>query len=185
MAGLSSAVVPWGTAIVLALMVSGCAGDEGEPTSEQGVSTLSIEVTSSAFTEGARIPTKHTCEGQDISPALKFSGVPQGAKSIALISDDPDAPGGTWVHWVLYGLPPDTAALAEGVPRTDVLSNGARQGNNDFPRIGYGGARPRAMAPITITSRYTRWTTRSTSRPAPLRKTLKAPWRATYWPRAS
>jgi Raf kinase inhibitor-like YbhB/YbcL family protein len=135
----------WGCNIVLALIAWGCSSGDGEPTLEQEVSNMTaarIEVTSSAFTEGARIPTKFTCDGEDRSPSLKWSAVPQGTGSIALITDDPDAPGGTWVHWVLYGLPPDVAELPEGVPTTDVIPRGARQGINDFKRRGYGGPCP-------------------------------------------
>jgi len=103
---------------------------------------MTIQLTSSAFTEGSSIPTKHTCDGQDVSPQLRWSGVPDAAKSIALICDDPDAPAGTWVHWVLYNLPTSSAELAEGAPTTELLSSGATQGRNDFGRIGYGGPCP-------------------------------------------
>jgi len=130
------------TAFVLALTALACGGEKSEPTLEQEVSEMSIEVASPAFSEGSRIPRKYTCDGEDVSPALTWSGVPDGAKAIALISDDPDAPGGTWVHWVLYGLPPDTTKLPENVPTTETLASGARQGNNDFKRVGYGGPCP-------------------------------------------
>jgi Raf kinase inhibitor-like YbhB/YbcL family protein len=78
---------------------------------------------------------------------LKWTGVPQGAESIALISDDPDAPGGAWVHWVLYALPPDAAELSGGVPPEEVLPNGGRQGITDFKQIGYGGPCPSPSSP--------------------------------------
>lgn len=103
---------------------------------------MAIRLSSSAFTEGSSIPAKYTCDGQDVSPPLAWSSVPQGAKSLALIADDPDAPVGTWVHWVLHDLPPATTELAEGVPVTETLANGARQGRNDFGRFGYGGPCP-------------------------------------------
>jgi Raf kinase inhibitor-like YbhB/YbcL family protein len=109
---------------------------------DQEVAALSIEVTSSAFAEGARIPTRYTCDGEDASPPLKWTGVPQAAKSIALIADDPDAPGGTWIHWVLYGLSPDTTGLPEGLPKTNELLSGARHGVTDFGRNEYGGPCP-------------------------------------------
>ena len=131
-----------GMAIFVAFAVPACSGGESEPIMEQEVAALSIEITSSAFTEGARIPTKYTCDGEDASPPLNWTGVPQGAKSIALITDDPDAPGGTWVHWVLYGLPPDTTELPEGLPKTDELRSGARHGVTDFGRNEYGGPCP-------------------------------------------
>ncbi len=98
---------------------------------------MTMKVTSSAFQAGQAIPTKYTCEGEDISPPLQWSGVPAGAKSFALICDDPDAPVGTWVHWVLYDLPVTTT-----VPASETLSFGAKQGTNDFKRIGYGGPCP-------------------------------------------
>ena len=99
---------PWVLIAVFAIAVSGCSGDGEGPELEQEVSKLTIEVSSSAFTEGAQIPKKFTCDGEDGSPELRWSGVPSGVKSIAVISDDPDAPGGTWVHWVVYGLPPES-----------------------------------------------------------------------------
>jgi Raf kinase inhibitor-like YbhB/YbcL family protein len=103
---------------------------------------MSIQLTSLAFAEGQPIPAKYTGDGPDISPPLRWSGVPPGTKSLALICDDPDAPVGTWVHWVLYGLPATTNELPEKVPTTDTLPNGARQGLNDFGRVGYGGPAP-------------------------------------------
>lgn len=103
---------------------------------------MTITVISSAFNEGGMIPLKYTCDGADVSPALAWDGIPATAKSIALISDDPDAPMGTWVHWVLWNLPPDAKGLPEQVPPDPELSDGARQGINDFGRTGYGGPCP-------------------------------------------
>lgn len=103
---------------------------------------MSIELTSPAFGHGGEIPSKHTCDGDDVSPLLEWRGVPPETKSLALVCDDPDAPRGTWVHWVLYGLPPTVNALPEGMPATETLPNGARQGRNDFGNIGYGGPCP-------------------------------------------
>lgn len=108
----------------------------------KGGEEVEIKVTSAAFQEGGRIPPKYTCDGEDISPPLKWSGVPENAKGLALISDDPDAPGGTWVHWVLYNLPPSVQELPEGIPPDPKLPNGGLQGTNDFRRIGYGGPCP-------------------------------------------
>lgn len=108
----------------------------------KGEKEMKIKVESTAFKEGEVIPRKYTCDGADISPPLSWSGIPEGAKSIALISDDPDAPVGTWVHWVIYNLPPNTAGLPEKVPSERTLSNGAKQGISDFRRIGYGGPCP-------------------------------------------
>jgi hypothetical protein len=103
---------------------------------------MAITVTSSAFTEGALIPKKYTCDAEDISPDLKWSGVPSGAKSVALICDDPDAPVGTWVHWVLFNIPAELSALPTGIPADATLKNGARHGKNDFRKLGYGGPCP-------------------------------------------
>ncbi len=101
-----------------------------------------MQLTSTAFSEGGPIPAKHTCDQKDVSPALKWTGVPAGTRSLVLIVDDPDAPVGTWVHWVLYDLPGTATELAEGTPKTPTLANGARQGQNDFKRPGYGGPCP-------------------------------------------
>jgi hypothetical protein len=101
-----------------------------------------MEIRSSAFKEGELIPSKYTCDGPDISPPLEWSNVPEGTKAFALISDDPDAPVGTWVHWVIFNIPGHEHKLEENVPKTEVLKNGARQGKNDFGRIGYGGPCP-------------------------------------------
>lgn len=103
---------------------------------------MKLQLTTTAFTEGQPIPSRHAYDKEDISPALQWSGVPPTAKSLALICDDPDAPVGTWVHWVLYDLPPTTAGLAEDVPKSPELSNGAKQGMNDYKKIGYGGPCP-------------------------------------------
>lgn len=105
---------------------------------------MAFTLTSSAFTDGSPIPGKHTCDGPDVSPALGWSGAPANAKSFALIMDDPDAPMGTWVHWVLWNLPAGMSALPENVPKADTLKalGGALQGNNTWPRIGYYGPCP-------------------------------------------
>lgn len=94
-----------------------------------------MKLTSPAFTEGATIPERFTCEGDDVSPALAWSGAPAGTKSFALICDDPDAPAKIWVHWVVWGISPDAAALPEGF-------DGAHQGMTDSRRAGYGGPCP-------------------------------------------
>jgi Raf kinase inhibitor-like YbhB/YbcL family protein len=101
-----------------------------------------MEIKSSAFKEGALISGKYTCDNIDISPPLEWSQVPDGTKTFALICDDPDAPMGTWVHWVLFNLPGNILELPENVQKLEVLKNGARQGKNDFGKIGYGGPCP-------------------------------------------
>jgi Raf kinase inhibitor-like YbhB/YbcL family protein len=103
---------------------------------------MSIELTSTAFQQGATIPKQYTGDGANRSPALRWSEPPTGTKSLALICDDPDAPRGTWVHWVLFNLPAQTRELEDGVPTTETLANGAKQGKNDFGDIGYGGPAP-------------------------------------------
>lgn len=103
---------------------------------------MGIQITSSVFKEGEPIPSKYTCDGEDISPPLKWSSLPEGTKSLALISDDPDAPVGTWVHWVIYNIPPTVTELEEGIPSDKELPSGAKQGMNDFKKIGYGGPCP-------------------------------------------
>jgi Raf kinase inhibitor-like YbhB/YbcL family protein len=98
----------------------------------------SIQITSTAFADGQPIPAKYACDGQDVSPPLKWSSAPANTKSFALIADDPDAPGGAWVHWVLYDLPATATELAENTPKSAQLSNGAKQGLNSWPHLGYG-----------------------------------------------
>jgi Raf kinase inhibitor-like YbhB/YbcL family protein len=102
---------------------------------------------SRAFLEGAKIPEKYTCESSYISPELSWQEAPKGTKSYALIVDDPDAPCGNWVHWVLYDLPASEQKLAESVPKTEELPSGAKQGITDFGRIGYWGPCPPKGAP--------------------------------------
>lgn len=106
-----------------------------------------MEIHTGAFTSGDAIPSKYTCSGEDISPALSWSGVPEGTKSLALIVDDPDAPSGTFVHWVIYNLPPQTTHLDEAVPKATSIPGGGTQGRNDFGRYGYGGPCPPPGAP--------------------------------------
>ena len=106
-----------------------------------------MELKSSAFIEGADLPRKHTCDAEDISPLLRWSNVPAGTKAFALIADDPDAPAGTWVHWVIYDLPVETKQLAEGTAKTETLEHGAKQGTNDFRRVGYRGPCPPSGSP--------------------------------------
>jgi Raf kinase inhibitor-like YbhB/YbcL family protein len=103
---------------------------------------MNLSITSTAFAEGQPIPQKYTCQGSDISPPLIWTNVPPNTKSFALIADDPDAPMGTWVHWVLYDLPAGTNALREDVAKTQYIAGNARQGINDFRRLGYGGPCP-------------------------------------------
>ena len=95
-----------------------------------------------AFSNGGTIPQKFTGDGEDISPGVSWSGVPPGTKSLALVMDAPAAPAGTWVHWLVYDLPPTQTALAEGVPTLATIDGGARQGKNSWGKLGYGGPAP-------------------------------------------
>ncbi len=103
---------------------------------------MSITITSSVFSEGDTMPRDYTCDGKDISPPLTWSGIPEGTQSLALIVDDPDAPAGTWVHWVLYNIPASDHELPENMPTAKSFKNGAKHGINDFQKIGYGGPCP-------------------------------------------
>ena len=103
---------------------------------------MPLQLTSLAFGQGEKIPSKFTGDGADVSPPLAWPVAPFGTRSFTLICDDPDAPRGTWVHWVLFNMSSDQQALDEGVPTTEKLANGALQGTNDFGKIGYGGPAP-------------------------------------------
>ena len=107
-----------------------------------GGTKMEIEIKSSAFENEGMIPRKYTCDGEDISPPLSWGAVPEETKSLALICDDPDAPLGTFVHWVIFNIPPDIHELPEAVPSQNILKNGAKQGKNDFGNFGYGGPCP-------------------------------------------
>lgn len=108
---------------------------------------MALSVRSLGWEAGTRIPESYTADGPDRSPKIQFDGVPTGVRSFALIFDDPDAPGGTWVHWVLYNLPGSTRELPEGVPRTERLPDGAVQGRNSWEKIGYQGPSPPPGSP--------------------------------------
>ncbi len=103
---------------------------------------MSIQVSSPAFHEGATIPQQYTADGKDVSPPLHWSSGPEGTQTYALVCEDPDAPRGTWTHWVLFNLPADKHELQEGIVHDRELAGGARQGKNDFGKIGYGGPSP-------------------------------------------
>jgi Raf kinase inhibitor-like YbhB/YbcL family protein len=107
-----------------------------------GANPAAFELRTTAFKSGEDIPEKFTCDGPDVSPPLGWTDPPAGTQSFVLIADDPDAPGGTWVHWVAYDLPASLRQLPEGVPRDGEVKGGGRQGLNDFPSIGYGGPCP-------------------------------------------
>lgn len=109
---------------------------------EGGRIPMDIQLKSPAFEEGGMIPSRFTCDGPDLSPPLAWTSVPPEAKTLALVCDDPDAPMGTWVHWVIFNIPVSQTGLEEGIPKDERLPGGALQGKNDFRRIGYGGPCP-------------------------------------------
>ncbi len=135
-------------ALALIAVTAACSGGgNGEPTPLVPEGAATLQVTSAAFENGGPIPANYTCDGWAFSPPLTWSGVPAGTASLALLSEDPDAPGAAWVHWVLYGLAPAASGLPEGIEATETTSGGARQGKNDFKRIGYGGPCPPGGSP--------------------------------------
>jgi Raf kinase inhibitor-like YbhB/YbcL family protein len=117
------------------LILSGCA----RPSQEV---TMNFTFSSPAFGYGQSIPAVYSCKGKDISPPLQWSDLPQGTKALALIMEDPDAPMGTWVHWVIYNIPPTRSGLEEAIPLHERLPDGTLQGKNSWRRIGYGGPCP-------------------------------------------
>ncbi len=132
------------------LLVAGAAGlASGAPdlwpseaVAEPASPSDALGLRAEAFQPGADIPRKHSCEGSDASPALIWTEPPSGTQSLALIADDPDAPSGTWVHWVLYDLPAGARQLPEAVSPREEVAGGGNQGTNDFGKLGYGGPCP-------------------------------------------
>jgi Raf kinase inhibitor-like YbhB/YbcL family protein len=125
---------------VAGLILTGCGTEEEAATVTEEKPVIELQCT--AFGEGDAIPSVHTCDGEDISPELSWSGAPEGTRSFALIMDDPDAPGGIFTHWVIFNIPAGSIELAEGIPTSAELPTGARQGRNSFGRTGYDGPCP-------------------------------------------
>lgn len=123
------------------------AGCHGAPRPEPGAQRAPLQLTSIDFPPGGSIPAALTCDGVNRSPSLTWSDPPAGTKSFVLILDDPDAPVGTFVHWVLYNLPPTARSLPPAVPKQNEVAGGGRQGRNDFGDIGYGGPCPPGHMP--------------------------------------
>jgi Raf kinase inhibitor-like YbhB/YbcL family protein len=144
------------TALLAAILLTACQGGGANradvtatPTATTGIENgtrggdkVTLKLTSTAFEEGGMIPAQYTCDGQNVSPPLSWSNLPEGTKTLALIADDPDAPRGTWVHWVVYQIPATEKGLPENVPARETLDSGARQGKNDFKNTAYGGPCP-------------------------------------------
>lgn len=133
-----------GCLFALALVV-GCRQTPSQNQATEAVMGFTLQ--SPAFANGAAIPRQYTCDGADQSPPLSWNQLPTGTASLALIVEDPDAPRGTFVHWVIFNLSPSPAVLPQGVPRQAIIESGARQGRNDFRRVGYGGPCPPSGPP--------------------------------------
>ena len=132
-------------AIIFTIMVISCKSEKDtkpiiKETKE--VKATEMKIKSSAFEEGGMIPGKYTCDGENVSPPLSWSDAPAETKTFALINHDPDAPAGTWVHWVIYNIPGSEKELPEAIAPKKNLDNGAVQGVNDFRKTGYGGPCP-------------------------------------------
>jgi Raf kinase inhibitor-like YbhB/YbcL family protein len=132
--------------VLLAFVFSACGKTEKPPEkteqAEKRATGMALSISSTAFKDSSTVPKKYTCDGQDVSPPLAWTGVPLKARSLALICDDPDAPMGTWVHWVLWGLPPSTPSLPEGLPKDATLPGNIMQGMNSGQQVGYQGPCP-------------------------------------------
>lgn len=124
------------------LAQTGILSSPGPPRPGQAANSASFKLSTTAFKPGGDIPKRFTCEGFDASPALTWTNPPPGTQSFALIADDPDAPAGTWVHWVVYDLPASARQLPEDLPKADEVRGGGYHGRNDFDKTGYGGPCP-------------------------------------------
>jgi len=150
------------TFLVLASMTLAACTSNSSPAARsatpgaQKETKVELKLTSTAFKEGQPIPRQYTCDGVNISPPLEWTGMPSAARAIAIIADDPDAPNGTWVHWVLYNLPAENIGLVENVPASDSLKAGGYQGKTDFGKVGYGVPAHR-QAHIGISSKSMLW----------------------------
>jgi Raf kinase inhibitor-like YbhB/YbcL family protein len=148
-----------GTVFCLTLALVGCSTDHAAPTAtsrrgaqqgptptvaadDEGGDEMALELTSTAYGEGEEVPVRYTCYGEDISPPLAWTGVPEGTVTFLLVFDDPDAPGGTWDHWIRFDIPATTTSLDEEQPAGDELADGSRHGANSWGRTDYGGPCP-------------------------------------------
>jgi len=125
--------------MLLGMLAAGCASQDPTLPEEN---EMALSLSSPVFQESEKIPSKYTCDGQDISPPLMWGEPPSGTQAFALIMDDPDAPGGVFTHWVIFNLPVDSRELPEAVPHNNQLDNKALQGMTDFGRVGYSGPCP-------------------------------------------
>jgi hypothetical protein len=144
----------WAALWILALLAGSvaCNGEQPQPQAvEESVATLLLE--SDAFEAEGTIPQPYTCDGKDISPALRWSEPPAGTQGLALILDDVDAPAGTWIHWVMFNIPAATLSLPEGVPADPMVAGLGVQGSNSWGNLGYGGPCPPKGGPHRYTFR--------------------------------
>lgn len=142
----------WSHLAVILILIVSCKRSpspetKADQTTEKGGQSMVFTMTTTAFADSGNIPKKYTCDGEDVSPPLSWSGVPAGTKSFALICDDPDAPMGTWTHWVIWGIPGNAPGLPEGVPKVADVPGGIKQGLNSWPKVGYNGPCPPAGKP--------------------------------------
>ncbi len=132
--------------LILFILTGGCKmkaeQSQTNATADTILTHTKMKISSTAFQIDSTIPQQFTCQGEDISPALAWSGAPEGTECYALLLEDPDAPSGTYIHWVIYNIPATERGLSEDFPKRDKLPNGTRQGVNDFKQMGYGGPCP-------------------------------------------
>ncbi len=140
MKGISFTMVSVFVAILICM--TSCQKSKEEEKIEKATPQAKIEITSPAFKQGEMIPEKYTADGEDVSLPLSWTKPPEGTKSLVLVCDDPDAPMGTWVHWVMYAIPPERDSLPEGIAKEAEVLDGIKQGKNDFHKFGYGGPSP-------------------------------------------
>jgi Raf kinase inhibitor-like YbhB/YbcL family protein len=126
---------------LILLILTGMSCSASPANTPQGEVAMAIQITSTAFSDGGTIPQKYTCDGENVSPPLAWAGIPAGTRGLALIVDDPDAPRGTWVHWVMFNIPAGQASLPEGAQGMGT------QGVTDFGNAAYGGPCPPAGKP--------------------------------------
>ena len=158
---------------ILAFLIPIALGGASAQTPPREVRTMvKIALSSPAFKAGETIPQKHTCDGPDLSPELAWTAVPAGSKSVALLCEDPDAPGGLWAHWVIWGIPADSTALPGGIAKEKQLPSRIAQGMNDFRKVGYGGPCPPRGKPHRYFFRIYALDTHLTLAPGALRKDL-------------
>jgi Raf kinase inhibitor-like YbhB/YbcL family protein len=143
-------------------------------TSAQTPAPNTLQLKSPDFSAGATIPKQFTCDGADISPSFSWSDPPPSTQSFALIADDPDAPAGNWVHWVLYNLPPTLRSLPQNFPKTEQPHGDSHQGNNDFEKTGYNGPCPPPGKPHRYFFKLYALDTKLTLKPGASKKDVEA-----------